>query len=290
MKELTEHTLSVPSFTSTLRFYHVRHSVTDLSDGSVFDRHCHDHYELLYVARGRGRYVVEGVEYPMEPGTLLLLRPYEYHYVCPEKGIYERYVINFGVSKKNDLSRLSLLGRVPAGEGKGLYFPSETLHRAIPDAYAMLGHLPRQVTHTEELTEEEKLLLSSVVMQVLYLLTFSNRRHEELYADHEGVRAAIRYINLHLDDELSLEELSRECFVSKYYLCRAFRACTGSTVGEYITAKRIAKAKHMIERGEAASTAALAVGYCDYSAFFRAYRKVTGESPKRERKTFDNKE
>ncbi len=284
MKETVEHTLSVPSFTSTLRFYHFRHSVTDLTDGSVFDRHCHDHYELLYVVRGRGRYVVEGVEYPMESGTLLLLRPYEYHYVCPDKGVYERCVINFGVSRKNDLSRLPLLQRDPTDAGNGLYFSSKALHRAIPDAYAMLSHLPQRSTHTEELTEEEKLLLSSVVMQVLYLLSFSKRSGEELYTNHAGVTAAIRYINLHLDDELSLEELSRECFVSKYYLCRAFRACTGSTVGEYITAKRIAKAKHMIERGESASTAALAVGYCDYSAFFRAYRKVTGEAPVRERK------
>ena len=38
--------------------------------------------------------MVEGVEYPLRPQTLLLTRPYEFHYVCPDAGTeYDRYVI-----------------------------------------------------------------------------------------------------------------------------------------------------------------------------------------------------
>ena len=61
-----------------------------------FRWHCHALYELLYVVQGEGKFIVEGAEYPLCPHTVLLLRPYEYHYVCPTSDTpYERYVIHF---------------------------------------------------------------------------------------------------------------------------------------------------------------------------------------------------
>ena len=41
-----------------------------------FHRHLHDTYEILYVAAGRGRYIVEGNTYSMRAGTLILVSPY----------------------------------------------------------------------------------------------------------------------------------------------------------------------------------------------------------------------
>ena len=43
----------------------VAHSVSPRPDASLFERHCHNGYELLFVLRGEGDYIVEGTLYPL---------------------------------------------------------------------------------------------------------------------------------------------------------------------------------------------------------------------------------
>lgn len=76
--------------------YSYSHVRTERPDTASFERHCHAEYELLFVLHGRGDFIVEGVHYPLQDGTVLFTRPHEYHYVHPESNVlYERYVVNF---------------------------------------------------------------------------------------------------------------------------------------------------------------------------------------------------
>ena len=65
----------------------------------LYVRHCHEDYEILYVLDGNGKSIVEGIEYPMRPGTLMIFSPFEYHCLMMEPDMpYERYVLFFNVS------------------------------------------------------------------------------------------------------------------------------------------------------------------------------------------------
>ena len=99
------------------------------------------------------------------------------------------------------------------------------------------------------------------------------RSSEEL-----GARV-MRFLNENLDKDLSLDTISRHFFVSKYYLCRAFKRHNGISIHGYVNQKRVINAKRLIDSGESASVAAYKVGFGDYSAFFRAYVKIVGASP-----------
>ena len=58
--------------------------------------HCHDKYEIIYVQEGQGKYIVEGVEYPVRPRTLMIFPPLVYHCVSVDAGSsYERCVLFF---------------------------------------------------------------------------------------------------------------------------------------------------------------------------------------------------
>ena len=96
--------------------------------------------------------------------------------------------------------------------------------------------------------------------------------------DELGARV-ISYLNEYAGKDISLDRLARRFFVSKYYLCRAFKKHNGISVRGYINRKRIMYAKQLIDAGETASRAAYQVGYGDYSAFYRAYVKLVGKSP-----------
>ena len=104
---------------------------TEVPDSGVFERHCHDRYELLYLSRGRGKFVVESAEYPLVPGMLLLLRPYEYHFVQPdETEPYERTVVSFrGDALDEAVRNLPIMHR-QAGSA-GLCYRSETAAAAL---------------------------------------------------------------------------------------------------------------------------------------------------------------
>ncbi len=80
--------------------------------------------------------------------------------------------------------------------------------------------------------------------------------------------------------KITLDILQQRFYVNKYYLCHIFKMNTGFTVIEYITYKRVVRAMELLMSGVTAIDAAHAVGFGDYSAFYKAFKKITGFSPK----------
>ena len=121
-------------------------------------------------------------------------------------------------------------------------------------------------------------MMQAELTKILLLLSVAVPK--ETMTDEETViTRVIEYLNLRLDREISLDELAQHFFVSKYYLCHAFRKHTGVSVFNYLNAKRIAKAQHLLEMGEPATSVAYQVGFRNYSSFYRTFCKLTGHAP-----------
>ncbi len=262
------------------------HSVEDCAKREMLaTRHCHDNYEILYVASGNGRYILEGSEFPLYPRTLVIIKPFEYHYVEIDKNvIYERYVVNFnlmGLSRETVAMLEKILGESSDKNGC-FYRPGSisTKMASIFDRFEYANELPEN-----ERNIYVKLLLSEIIL----FLSVSSGQH--IIRDEAELGAkVIRYINEYLDKKLTLDILARKFFISKYYLCRAFKEYSGVSIHSYINHKRVIYAKQLMDEGETASGAAYKVGFGDYSAFYRAYVKIVGapptvESRKKEPKT-----
>lgn len=253
-----------------IRFSRAR---SERPDQSNFERHCHDFFELLYILRGDGKYVIEGVEYPIRSGMLCLIPPFEYHYVCPKStSPYERYVLHFdkGILPKTllQLPQLSAPG--------GACFSADCIaDTPIPAAFSAMERVPELPTG-----EEQNTLLASSVAQILLLLSLLPPDPPDAMGG-AVVPRMIRYLNAHLTDEVSLDLLAQEFFISKYHLCRVFHEQTGVSVFTYFNTKRIALAQKLLADGESATVVAARLGFRDYSTFYRAYKKITGESPVR---------
>ena len=121
-----------------LKYY--AHTDTECVGDAHFERHCHDHCELLYILHGEGRVVVEGVEYPMRPNTVFLIRPYEFHYVRPKRGTrYERCVLEFAPSFPDGAAaELDFLMRGES-QGCGVYFSSDQVSDEIRDIFLYIS-------------------------------------------------------------------------------------------------------------------------------------------------------
>lgn len=260
-----------------VRFHHSR---TDTPNPEEFERHCHNSYELIYVVHGNGKYIVEGSEYPLCPNTVLFLRPYEYHYVCPEPtATYERYVVHFSGDLLLDASEELSFVKPQQSANNGIYFPSESVPSMIRTQFETLDLDFISDTEKSEISPTRaETVLRTVVNQILILLSYMQADLPQK-AETKWVGEIMRYLNENLSQDISLEETARHFFVSKYHLCHTFREHTGISVFSYLTTKRIAQAEQLLEDGIPAADVAYRVGFRDYSVFYRAYRKLTGESP-----------
>ena len=235
--------------------------------------HCHDKYEILYVLEGSGECIVEGVKHRISPRTLMVIPPLAYHCIEINAGeAYDRYIVNFSADDlSSDVRHMLALFDVDNSDDG--YFYTKALQNRDIDT-----HLSR-FEQAIELTQEESVLYYKMLLsQIILFISLSKKQTVYRNESELGARV-IRYLNEFVTKNISLDHLAKHFFVSKYYLCRAFKKYNGISVHGYINHKRIMYAKQLIDSGETASSAAYRVGFGDYSAFYRAYVKVVGKAP-----------
>lgn len=94
------------------------------------------------------------------------------------------------------------------------------------------------------------------------------------------VSMALKYIEEHYKEELSLEEVSRHVSVSPQYLSKLFKEETDSNFVEYTTKLRIQKAKDLMNSTDKTiKEICYMVGYHDPNYFSRKFKSIVGISP-----------
>jgi YesN/AraC family two-component response regulator len=95
------------------------------------------------------------------------------------------------------------------------------------------------------------------------------------------VNDILEYINQNISRTITIDSLANTFYISKSYICRIFKAETGTTVNKYLTARRISIAKALLTEGRNINEVCEMSGFNDYSSFFKAFTKAVGISPKK---------
>ena len=124
-----------------------------------------------------------------------------------------------------------------------------------------------------------------LVLSVNELILSLTRRIHELEktgrSDEKGILSAvISYIGTHLDEDLSLDSIAGKFSLSKYYLSHIFHDTIGISLHQYITKKRLETITELLLSGENVTSIYTQYGFRDYSAFYRAFTKEYGISPR----------
>ena len=94
------------------------------------------------------------------------------------------------------------------------------------------------------------------------------------------ISGVLRYINENFNNDISLDALSEQFFVSKYHLSREFKRLVGTSVYRYVIQKRLIMAKQKMMTGLSPTDVYCNCGFGDYANFYRAFRAEYGISPK----------
>lgn len=99
-----------------------------------------------------------------------------------------------------------------------------------------------------------------------------------------AVKAAVQYMEQHLDQPITLETVAKLTGFSPTYFCKLFKAEQGVNFKNFLKNLRIQRSMQLLAEGWAVYDIAPAVGYHDQSYLVKVFRKSLGITPGRFRK------
>jgi len=252
-------------------------------DEKAMEMHIHDCYEVYFSISGGKQFLIDNQVYDIAPGDLFLINQYDSHYLTQiDKELHERIVImidpeymrsisteetNLDACFQNRSEHFShKVSLTQEQQGRFLYFINKLV---TSNGY---GHdLLERATFTELFVMINKIVADRE----------NNTEAEKPSTYNEQVDSILSYLNNNLQYPVSIGDLSRHFYISESYICRIFKAATGTTINKYMTARRISIAKSLLAEGIGVSEVCERCGFSDYSNFLKAFTKSVGISPKK---------
>lgn len=243
--------------------FELRYIESGANSSALFERHCHFRFEMIAVMSGRIEIIIEGRAFECRAGDLAVIPPLTYHSVVASGNAeYKRVTALFdgGILPENVLAGLSESVKLsPIRSHSAFQYIFSELQRAISSGDS----------------KSYSQLADSAAIQLIYTCADDIGAVKSDIAHGDGIlERAIRYIDGHIEKKLTLSDIADALFVSHSSLCHVFSERMQISPKQYIIQKKMAYATMLIEGGMPMTEAARAVGYDNYSNFYRMYKKT----------------
>ncbi|RXZ81938.1 response regulator [Paenibacillaceae bacterium] len=126
---------------------------------------------------------------------------------------------------------------------------------------------------------------AAVCMSGLFEQTIETLQQQRMNRNRLDLATVIAYIDGHYQEAISLESLAQHFYISKEHLSRMFKNYTQENMTDYITRKRMEKARILlVKQGLSIKHVAQLTGYDDVAYFYRVFKKHYGITPGEVRK------
>lgn len=255
--------------------------------------HWHDEIEFIYVEEGRGIFCVSEETYQLSKGDGLFINKGVLHSAQLASGTEENclytsivfhpsFLFAYGQTK---LSSIYLNPILTNPSLASLPIRSETIYdTAILEMLIRIIGINREQKFCYELYTKDYLIRIWILLLEIYSQTptsVSELKEQRINMDESRTKEAIRYIEEHYTESISLEDIAASIHVSKSECCRCIKRCMKMTPFEYLMKYRIYIAAGLLcDPNCTDSIAELAskVGFNSSSYFnklFRKYMKCT---------------
>lgn len=237
-------------------------------------------YQLIYFKQGNGSIKIEGRNYNLHDGDIILLNNTElFRLYVDDEAFHERFSFSIGdalFSKYPDSAAVLLSPFVNRTKGFKNKISAETaneygLHKNISDILSFLQN-----------TEPEAPLLA--FCELCRLLVSLGKAVKTSPSTSQTVSNpliinVLDYLNLHYTEEITITGLSEHFSIDKSHLSHLFKEYVGMSVFTYVITRRIQHFNQIISTGIPIEEAAFKSGFRNYSNFFRLYKKYMNTTP-----------
>ena len=245
--------------------------------------HDHSTYELHYFVQGHASWLIDGMETPCEPHTLMVFPPHMFHGIrIYDEEPYERFTLHFQADNISLERRAALARMLPRAEKTGAF---HCLQQNMEGTafHALLLEMDRLAAQDAVLRERLTPVFLEAMLSTLALSVLPEMPAADSSPVSHTQETIIAYLNRHFTEAITLDDLAERFFISKNHLNRSFRKATGTTVRDYLINKRVTYVQQLLINGIPATQAASLAGFGDYTAFYRAYVKRFGHAPSQDR-------
>lgn len=250
------------------------------AQGMNAEYHYHEFCKILILLSGAGSYFVEGNRYALKAGDIVLVGKQCIHRPEFEEGIpYERVILYVSPEFLDKQSTQDGdLWECFSGKHGHVFRPNDEQRMVLLEQIQLLENV---------LAEDrfgKRVLGNSILLRIMVEIVRGLQNDKEnmpkpLMPTSRRILEIVRYLDQHLTEDVTVEELSERFYLSRFHLMRRFKEETGSTIHSYISERRLLMAREMISQGLTTTDACYRCGFQSYATFARAYGKFFGTTP-----------
>ena len=238
------------------------------------NNHYHPHYEILYIYENSRLLQISNKSFILDENNVALIPPFIPHMTISAKvdnKIEKRMLVNFRFNFVNDMSKVLDIDLLSGFNGADPVINIEAHKGRFQKLFALLKN-DYERPEGEELKKLAKLHMTELLM-LLRECRGTPETTDDMYS-------LVHYIEKNYQEHITLEELEKKFFMSKYTISRKFNVATGMSVPKYLAAIRIINAKQFIDLGQNITSIAFECGFSSLNDFDRVFKQETGMTPR----------
>lgn len=246
------------------------------------DIHLHECCEIVFCLSPGKTFFIDERIYDVAPGDIFVINQFEGHKITsvPAKP-FERYVLQVHPSYIYDNSTPeSNLAHCFDARGENISNRLQLSEHEQKKMHMLFKKLAGDNSFGDDILKNAAVLEILATVNTYFMEKNKNYTYRSSFKN-SALETALNYINANYANNISVEEVADNCYMSLSNINALFKRKLGTSAAKYITAKRMTKAKQLLMNGESVASTAEKCGYLDYTSFIRAFKRVTGVSPGR---------
>jgi AraC-like DNA-binding protein len=239
--------------------------------------HMHPFTELFYIVEGTGLFKIKDETIHVKKDDLIIVNAYVLHTESSKNSMPLEYIVLGidGISLTVDSTNSYIIHNYYKYKQEILFY-----------VYNILKEAQRQ--------EENYQLVCENLLEILIINLKRRIKSNIILTSQKKMNTECtfikKYIDVHYASNLTLDSLASVAYMNKFYLVHEFKKYNGISPIEYLIEKRISVSKLLLKTTQySIEQIAGIVGFNSQSYFNQIFKKKTGTTPTKYRKTHTNK-
>ena len=229
--------------------------------------HIHSHLEIIYASTGSSITTLDNQEFLLEDGDLFLSFPNQIHFYYDQSPV-DGYMVIFSPDMFRDLKEDFHNKRPTCPVIKRDQLPSDIRERLSVITEKNASDSP----YDRICAKGHLLALLGELIPLMDLVPVS--------ADHDSIKNLMNYCSENYTENLTLDSVSKELHLSKYYISHIFKERMNIGFTDFINSLRTEHACELLKKDVSITDVAFSSGFSSIRTFNRVFLENMGMTPR----------